>query len=281
MSDGKNMSRTTFNRHKDAIQEMFGIYIVCDKTNGYRYHIDNEYVLKENSVQNWMLSTLSVNNIISESLSVQERILLESIPSNGSILSRFIDAMKKNLRVKISYLKYGQTTESQKIIEPFCIKLYSRRWYVLGRTAKKEFRVYSFDRITSLCITNETFVIPKNFDAQQFFNEYFGVVQGDGTACERIVLRAFDIEQYRLRDLPIHHTQKKIAEGNNFTDFEYRFRPTLDFASFILSRATQIKVIEPRWLAEQVRDMHKSSMELYEKNKYFFSVVPCIGTSIV
>ncbi|MBR5743994.1 MAG: WYL domain-containing protein, partial [Muribaculaceae bacterium] len=63
MSGGVPFARTTFNRHKDAIEDIFGIYIDCDRRDGYKYFIGNEYVLREDSVQNWMLSTLSVNNM--------------------------------------------------------------------------------------------------------------------------------------------------------------------------------------------------------------------------
>ena len=83
MSGGMEMARATFNRHKDAIEDIFGIYIECDRQNGYRYHIGNDHVLREDSIQNWMLSTLSVNNLVSESLSLQERILLEPTSSGG------------------------------------------------------------------------------------------------------------------------------------------------------------------------------------------------------
>ena len=38
MSGGVEMSRSTFLRHKDAIEEMFGLYIECDRHNGYRYY---------------------------------------------------------------------------------------------------------------------------------------------------------------------------------------------------------------------------------------------------
>ena len=103
MSEGISLARSTFNRHKDAIQDMFGIYIECDKKNGFKYYIGNEEVFEEDSIQNWMLSTLSVNNILSESRSVHDRILLESIPSDGENLHRFIDAMKRNLCIFVRY----------------------------------------------------------------------------------------------------------------------------------------------------------------------------------
>ena len=66
MSGGLELARNTFNRHKDAIEQIFGIYIECDRKDHFRYFIGNDHVLDEDSIQNWMLSTLSVNNTISE-----------------------------------------------------------------------------------------------------------------------------------------------------------------------------------------------------------------------
>ena len=94
-------------RHKDAIEDMFGIYIECDKKNGYKYYIGNDHVLENDSVQNWLLSTLSVNSIISESLSMQKRILLQSAPAEDGYLRMVIEAMKRSVRIAVDYRKYG------------------------------------------------------------------------------------------------------------------------------------------------------------------------------
>ena len=80
MSGGVDIPRSTFNRHRDAILNMFGIIIECDKKDGFRYYIYNAEVLEEDSIQNWMLSTLSVNSMLSDSKEVHDRILLEYIP---------------------------------------------------------------------------------------------------------------------------------------------------------------------------------------------------------
>ena len=66
MSGGVDFSRTTFNRHRDAILDIFGIIIECDRKDGSKYYIENEHVLCEDSVQNWMLATLSVSNMVGE-----------------------------------------------------------------------------------------------------------------------------------------------------------------------------------------------------------------------
>lgn len=107
MSGGIEMARNTFLRHRNAIENIFGISIECERKNGYKYYISNPHVLTQDSIQNWMLSTLSVNHVISESLSLQKRILLESIPSAKGYLEPIIDAMKKKRLIIIEYRKYG------------------------------------------------------------------------------------------------------------------------------------------------------------------------------
>ena len=45
MSEGVELARSTFNRHKDAIEDIFGIIIDCNRQNGYKYFISNDEVL--------------------------------------------------------------------------------------------------------------------------------------------------------------------------------------------------------------------------------------------
>ena len=105
MSGGVEFARSTFNRHKDAIQDIFGIYIDCDRKGGYKYYIGNENVLHEDTVQNWIVSTMSVNDVISDSKALHDRIVLQQIPCDDH-LQTFINAMKKKVRVAVKYRRY-------------------------------------------------------------------------------------------------------------------------------------------------------------------------------
>ena len=272
MSGGEKMARSTFNRHKDAIEDIFGLYIDCDLQDGYKYFIGNESVLHEDSMQNWMLSTLSVNNIISESLSLQARILLQPVPYEGEYLKTVIEAMKKSVRIAVEYRKYGTDVPNHLTFEPYCIKLFKQRWYILGHfhreaTAEKPkadyFGVFSFDRILDMSLTDIKFEIDPDFDGQEYFNESYGVLVDDDTPCERIVIRAYGYERYYLRDLPIHKSQREIGHGEDFADFELTMRPTVDLSGHLLSRGNQVKVLAPEWLAEEIRNMHMEAAAMY------------------
>ena len=273
MSGGVALARSTFNRHKDAIEDIFGIYIDCDRQNGYKYYIGNANVLREDTIQNWMLSTLSVNNVISESLSLQNRILLQSAPCEGDYLTMVIEAMKKSVRIEVEYRKYGTDVPNQLNFEPYCIKLFKQRWYILGHfhrdaTGDKPesdyFGMFSFDRILTMRLTETRFQIDPDFDAQTYFDECYGVLVGDGTKPERIVIRAYGYERYYIRDLPIHKSQREIGQGEYFADFELFMRPTVDLSGHLLSRGNQVKVLSPQWLADELHDMHLEAALMYE-----------------
>ena len=266
MSEGIPLSRTTFNRHKDAIEDIFGIYIDCDRRDGYRYFIGNEEVLREDTVQNWMLSTLTVNNLVSESMGLQHRIVLENIPSEGVNLEKVIQAMKDNHKVTVQYRRYQSTETRTFLLSPYCIKLFRQRWYLLGRFDDGGFAMFSFDRMQDINVSEEIFKMDRDFDASEFFGECYGVVIGDGSKPERIVLRAFGKEQYYLRDLPLHHTQKEIPSdpGDDHADFELFLRPTYDFMGQLQSRGAWLKVLEPQWLADEIRRWHEDAAKIYE-----------------
>jgi REP element-mobilizing transposase RayT len=118
----------------------------------------------------------------------------------------------------------------------------------------------SFDRITSLVLTDEPFAVDPDFDAEAFFSEYFGVMTDDRIPLQRIVLRAFGNERYALRDLPLHPSQQLVEDKGEYVDFELFLRPTSDFLAHILSRGRWVKVISPESIAQRISEMHQEAL---------------------
>ena len=266
MSEGVEMARTTFYRHKLAIQDIFGIYIECDKKNGHKYYIGNKDVLQKDTVQNWMLSILSVSNMVGESSSLHHRILLENIPSGDEQLHQVIAAMKENRMVHIKYRRYTSSSSTLFILAPFCVKLFQRRWYLLGKYGDSDnLGTFSFDRIDEVEITDKKFKMPDDFDAADYFSDSFGIVVSPHIKTERIVLRAYGKERYYLRDLPLHHSQRMINTTDEYADFELYLKPTDDFMAKILSRGGWLEVLYPQSLADEVVEWHQDAVSRYRK----------------
>ena len=265
MSGGVEMARTTFYRHKCAIEEMFGIYIDCDKKNGSKYYIGNDYVLHDNSVQNWMLSTLSVNSFLADSMSLNDRILLENVPSGGEKLKLLIKAMKESRKISITYRRYGGHATRTFDLEPYCVKLFGQRWYLLGRFADKGLATFSLDRMLEIKMNDEKFKFDEEFDAASYFSDCFGVMLDEHSKPERVLIRAYGYEPHYLRDLPLHLSQREIQSTDEYCDFELRLKITSDFKSKLLSRGEWIEILEPKALAEEIIVWHQKAIDRYKK----------------
>ena len=264
MSEGLPIARSTFNRHRDAILDMFGVIIECDKKDRFRYYIYNPEVLEEESIQNWMLSTLSVNNILAESKSVHDRILLESIPSDGEDLHSYINAMKRNVLVRITYRRYGTEKLSEMIVEPYCVKLFNRRWYALVKFQETgRFITLAFDRVIKLDLIEEKFEYDSEFIPSRHYSECYGILNDESCAVETVRFRAYGKEAHYQRDLPFHKSQVAVNITDDYTDYELKMKITTDFISPLLSRGAWIKILEPEWLAEEVRNIHIEAAAIY------------------
>ena len=266
MSRGVEMSRTTFYRHRCAIEDIFGIYIDCDHRNGNKYYIGNKDVLHEDSVQNWMLSTLSVSNMVGESSGLYHRILLEHIPSGDEQLHQVIAAMKENRMVNIKYLSYTASSSTLFVLAPYCVKLFQRRWYLLGKYEdSNNLGTFSFDRMDEIEITDKKFKMPDDFDANEYFSNSFGIVVNNKAKTERIVLRAYGKERYYMRDLPLHHSQREIDKTEEYTDYELNLKLTDDFKTKLLSRGSWLEVLSPKSLAGEIIEWHQGAIDRYKK----------------
>jgi hypothetical protein len=114
-------------------------------------------------------------------------------------------------------------------------------------------------------LQKEKFKMDKNFDAIAYFSESYGVMVDHRVNTERIVLRAYGLEPYYLRDLPLHHSQREIRTTDEYCDFELRLKPTSDFKGKLLQRAEWIEVLEPQSLIDDIIALHQRSINRYKK----------------
>ena len=267
LSEGIPMTRLTFNRHRAAIEEIFDINIEC-RRKGYQYYIENEEILKSNSLKHWMIDLLSVSNVLLESSSLKDRILLENIPSGKKHLQPIINAMKQGKKLLIEYLRFGKLERRQIIVEPYAIKVFKQRWYLLAADDKWTIpAVYALDRIMSLKETGDSFEYPKDFNAEIFFKDCYGVICGTNDEVQKIVLRAYPPYVNYLRTLPLHTSQKELNSTSDYADFELYLRPTFDFRQELLSQGDEVEILQPENFREEMKSLLEKMLKRYSMPK--------------
>ena len=266
LSDSRPLHRATFNRWRDAIYDQFGIVIECQKTGGYLYYIANPEDIDEDKLKKWMLDSFAVGNVIGENMALKGRILVDEIPSGRDHLTTILEAMKDNRVICITYHPFKKSQGYTFPIEPYCVKLFENRWYVLGRNNRDEIKIYGLDRIENVEVTSEKFKLPSDFEADDYFSATFGIVIGTGEKPEKIIIRADEDHKHYLKSLPLHHSQRLIEDAGEYADFEIFVAPTYDFIMKLLQGGSKIEVIEPAHLRKTMKSWIQDMYELYKND---------------
>ena len=241
---GDMLYRSAFNRYRDKIFQMFGLLIECDEQ--HRYYLQNPEEIDARSIESWMLSTMTVNTALADSAEVKDRIVLESVPEGEQHLPLIIRAIRHNRRLRLRYQKFG-CEATEKTVEPYVLKLWGRRWYLLVFTGH-HMATYSLDRLLWLEMTEETFQMPPDFSPEQYFGEFYGVLTDETVPMTDVVVRAYGKTAHYLRTLPLHHSQRTLQQTDEWTDYRLRLRPTADFVGELLKYDEGLEVRQPESL---------------------------------
>lgn len=260
LSGGDEYAWRTFMNHRSDIFDLFGIRIECRKSTN-TYHIADRSDLKDaTGFKRWVFDALSLSNQLSESVALRNRVLLEDNPSGQEFLSAILEAMRNNNMVTFSYKPFWVEEGSVSNlyhVEPYALKYFKRRWYLLAKYGECPLRIYALDRMLDIDIEFETFTMPNDFDAEGFFSSCFGIIVGDEEP-QLIQLKVDSYQANYLRSLPLHHSQKEVERTEAYTVFSYFLRPTFDFIQELLTLRETAEVLSPKSLRAEMSRIGKA-----------------------
>ena len=200
-----------------------------------------------------------------ENITLKDRIVLEKIPAGKHFLNPIIDAMKQNRKLVLTYCKFGQEEPYTITVEPYAIKVFKQRWYLLAKNYKRSLpTIYALDRVLSLQETDELFEFPEDFSTERFFKDFYGVLCHADEEVERIVIRAYPPLTHYLRTLPLHHSQKELQSTPEYADFEFYLHPTFDFLQELFAQTHEVEVLEPLRLRNSMKEYLLKALKRYE-----------------
>ncbi len=260
IEDRGPLSERQFHRFKNDLRKNIGIDVQCLHKGDFLYYIANPEVMKDNDLTYWMINTLSMGEKMRECIALKEYIKLEPISTGGKNLDIVTDSMLKGVKIEFGYRKYGEKETTNRELGVCGLVLYHNKWYMIGDCGPDTKRTFALDRMHNTAMTDNYYKIDSSFDVNEYFSDIYGIFN-TGSPKIKITLRAFDNEKYVMRNLPIHHSQREVASGDGYADFEITVRPNNELISYILSRKTQLKVLSPdsfvKEFAEAVTDIQK------------------------
>ena len=268
LSEGKPLPIRTFHKWRQAIEEMFGLVIENENGGQYRYYIENADDLKNGSLRSWLFNTLTVSNLMMESASIKDKILFEEIPDGEQYLPVILEALKKNTVLEMTYQSYWRDEAHTFEIEPYCLKAFKQRWYLVARSPYYDkIMIYALDRVHNLEPTAIHFDYPEDFKAEDYFDDCFGIIADVNYKVETVKLKVSAGQANYLRDLSLHQSQKEIEKNDEYSVFTVELRPTFDFQQEILSMGSDVEVLSPKWFREDTAERVKAMWNKYKNDK--------------
>lgn len=242
--DDLKFTKRTFLRDKEAISKVLKTNIIYRRsTNTYAIDDDNDDELQEDVFDNLLLveafrTVKGKKNIM----------LFEQRKSRGlHWLSGLVHAITHQKIITLQYTKFWEGVSHKKVLEPYAVKEFKNRWYLLAHEKNDEkyfLKTFGLDRIADLEIAPSTFKA-KKYNAEKDFENSFGIISTLDETPEEIVL-SFDANQGKyIKTLPLHHSQEILVDDDEEFRIKLTLVPTYDFEREILSHGSSVKIISP------------------------------------
>ncbi len=251
--------------HKRAVADVFNVYIECDVKDGYKYYIDNPDDLEGDGLRSWLVDSYATLNQLQADRSLEHRIQFEDIPSGSRYLSRILEAMRMGRVLTVSYQGFGKDVASTFEVEPYGVKVYNRRWYLVGRSPYyDDVRIYGLDRMKEVEMSEKTFSLGADFDLKDFFKGCVGVIADRRLTIERVVVKVYGEARPYVASLPLHSSQTELEHDSQSTTYTYYVRPTYEFLQALLMQAGQVEVVSPQWVRDAMKRLAEDILARYQ-----------------
>lgn len=178
-------------------------------------------------------------------------------------LEPLVGAIKDRARLSIDYRKFTDESSDTHVFEPYLLKEYRSRWYVIGfRPDKNEFRTFALDRIRSAERTGEQFVPSTEFNSDHFFRHSVGITQLNSEPVS-VQLQCAPLLAKYLQSRPIHRSQvmKPLSDGSAEIGLEVLI--TFELVSEIMGYGDAMEVLAPLELRRRIATELQRALKRY------------------
>lgn len=256
------VSLRTFQRDLKDIESVFGIEVKYDRSQGvYRITEDANSGIKER-----MLEAFDTFNALQISERMSDFIHFENRKSKGTeYLYGFLHAIKNKQIVSFTYHKFWETQPENRIIEPYALKEFANRWYIIGYDiSRKAIRSFALDRLFELEISKQKFSPSIVFNVEEYYKNSFGIISPEkDQKPEEIIISCQPFQGKYFKALPFHHSQEIVKDDENELIIKLFLVPTYDFIQELLSKGHTIKILQPQSLVSEIKQIYQTALGQY------------------
>lgn len=264
---GFEVGDRTIQRDIEQIRFEFGIEIKYRReSNGY--YIDYESSINIESFFRF-LEIVNTAELLTESLlESKDTLKYISFDSGGGLkgienLKPLLMAIKENRKISFTHINFHTNKSRTYSFKPYLLKEYQNRWYVVGLIGGlSELRTFGIDRIENLEVRAETFKPDIKLKPAEMFNQTIGLVYSENTV-QQVILSFTPTQGKYIKTLPLHSSQQVLVDDENECKISINVIPNYELIQLILKNGDTVKVVEPEWLVDEIKDYLKRTLKKY------------------
>ena len=256
----KEISLRTFQRDLTEIRTIFNIAIKCNKL--------NQYYIEEDDYQDYnsrLLEAFDIINSFQISYQLKPYILLEKrCPLGTQHLNGILHAIQNRYVLDFIYRKFYTETSGVREVEPYALKEYKGRWYLVSKDFKDNLiKIFALDRISDLSISNKKFSYPAGFDPNEYFRNCFGVIVPKKSEPVEIELSFEPLQGKYIKSYPLHESQIILEDNAKELRISLVLNETEDLIMELLSFGSEMKVLKPQSLIDIISQTANEMAKMY------------------
>jgi predicted DNA-binding transcriptional regulator YafY len=173
------------------------------------------------------------------------------------------EALQKGIALSIRYRHPGEEPDEPRTIRPYAFVLTGRDWMVLAEdSAQGQIKNFYLSRIDGAKLTGERYAIPRNFDAEDFFRNTFGLFVGKGRPFRFRVRFSPEVSD-EVREMVWHPDQKIETAADGSAILELPVESVREARRFVLAYGRHAAALSPPELVEDLRREADALAALY------------------
>lgn len=256
-------SKRTLQRDLKEIRNIFGIDIEYSKSM-------KGYFISQSETENMnfqrMIEAFDMFSSLNIAQDLKPHVYLENRKPQGTEnLYGLLHAIKNKIQIKFIYNSFWTEEISDRIAEPYALKEFKNRWYLLALDLKdNQVKSFALDRLSDLEITKTGFIRPKNFNVEDNYQYSFGIISPNGKKPVEVILSFEPYQGKYIKTLPLHNTQEIIQDNDKELRIKIKLCITHDFIMELLSHGDTLKVIKPESLIDEIKNGHQKAFKQYK-----------------
>ncbi len=122
---------------------------------------------------------------------------------------------------------------------------------------------FALDRLTNLEIINTKFDFPKSDNIEENYRYCFGIISPNDEVPQDILLSFDPLQGKYIKSLPLHETQQVLIDNEDELQITLKLYVTHDLVMELLSFGNNMKVLQPKSLADEIKTAHHKAFKQY------------------